>query len=144
MKILPDDDKAIACTTNGNFVDVWGFQLKESSGKSLDPNEFEKLLESDSNLSSISVNHRITKLEKKISDISIADYDAIDLPNGGEKKNESKHLEPPVSNHIYQSKPELQPAVSSFKYIPKADGSSALNLDMNNFLKQVILLISYF
>ncbi|KAI8897385.1 WD40-repeat-containing domain protein [Globomyces pollinis-pini] len=27
LKVLPDNDKAIACTTNGNYVDVWAFQL---------------------------------------------------------------------------------------------------------------------
>lgn len=29
FKILPDTEKGIACVTNGNYIDVWGFQLKK-------------------------------------------------------------------------------------------------------------------
>ncbi len=29
FRILPEEDKAIACVTNGAFVEVWGFQLKQ-------------------------------------------------------------------------------------------------------------------
>jgi hypothetical protein len=33
LKILPDNDHAIACSSNGSLVEVWGFQLNENSKK---------------------------------------------------------------------------------------------------------------
>ncbi|KAJ3274072.1 Katanin p80 WD40 repeat-containing subunit B1 [Terramyces sp. JEL0728] len=29
IKVLPDTDKAIACTVNGPFIDVWGFKISD-------------------------------------------------------------------------------------------------------------------
>ena len=141
IKILPDHEKAIAGSTNGNFVDIWGFQLNESSKKSLGPSEFENLLEADMNTSSLSVHHKISKLEKHVSDISIVSPENDSLYEA----EHSQYIEPSSSlpNPIHQLNQEIKPAASFFKYIPKADGTKALNLDMSNFLKQVIFYRSH-
>ncbi|KAJ3311083.1 Katanin p80 WD40 repeat-containing subunit B1 [Boothiomyces sp. JEL0838] len=43
IKVLPDTDKAIACTINGTYVDVWGFKISETTGSNIDEEYFDKV-----------------------------------------------------------------------------------------------------
>lgn len=140
IKVLPEDDKAIACTTNGNFVDVWGFQLKETSKKSMTQREFEVLLENDSRhyQRKQPVKSPVSNLEKKVSDISLApaNQDEEVLEEESPFHTETPKFEP--ESFPLQHKPgDFNNSAPEFKYIPKVDGSKPVNLDLANFLKQV-------
>lgn len=144
IKVLPEADKAISCATNGNFVDVWGFQLTETSNKSSTQHDFDVLIESNSHQHLKQyLEGPVPNLEKKVSDISLAASSKDEEEEILEDESPIR-AEVPKSEASFQPKPEnLNSSAPPFKYIPKVDGSNPVNLDLASFLKQVIS-ISFF
>lgn len=141
IKVVSDTNRLIACGINGNYVDVWGFKLDRVCVVNetileipdADDDQPERALspfvvsDSGSNDSTLKVTKDVENFESvpvsKISNVSSnAEHSVKLIPR--EVANET----------ITKTVPETN---SKSDYIPVADGSKTLNVDMSTFIKHV-------
>ncbi|KAJ3319917.1 hypothetical protein HDV06_005816 [Boothiomyces sp. JEL0866] len=106
IKVLPDSDKAIACTINGSFIDVWGFKISENTSTSQTNEEYFDQTTPEP------VSQQIEKITDETKKLGLESHPISDIP------------------------PNLPKVSKKFKYIPSPDGSKPLNLDLQSFIKQ--------